>query len=1262
MVNNATIVSSLALAAALCLIASAIAAKLTDLYCPFGDIEHMNDSVKHRRRGTAIVVGASFSGLLSARVCSKFFDKVILLDAEECSIDPTVKRTRVKQHSQLHLFLGLLYPSLKSMFANFDDELKQVGGKVVPPHSVSYKGTGFLQLPDANKTGWSVRQLYISREALEALLRKLVLNRCHNVEAQVGTVKGFQISQDKRAINAVSVRRKDGNIEDVACALVVDASGTTNGSIGWLKNAGFRPPVKVTYDPAIVYTCFTFSTTAATRAKYDSIKGAPRSWDESGHLGACAAPQHYSAFLQMENDRVRTMFQTFTGQCGEPETVEDVANSYACAPYEDWQQEAIKLLCRAEQDDDAEPAVRSKVAIGLCYRVTYNADDMPANLIPLGDTILRVNPIFGQGCSKSVADALTLDRVLRENDVHGGRPLSHSFVARFLDLHYKRTDPLWHSTRAHDYTHDATTPCQGETRDWGRARRVLTSWTTRAGCQDADVGPLGLRQVHAAAPQSAQALLKKQSPVVSDLEQVETTDDVEKHSAIAPKLFQDIKHNLNRDVYKAITVRPFKYSTMSDVQSEVLSLLPRLAAPPSIPSSTSFDDSKLDTATKQQLDPIQVAQDLLVRAKTGTGKTLAFLVPAIEGRLRALEAFENEFRQAHPEARAQEIQRAVATFAKTTTGALVLSPTRELATQIAAEAESLTKHLDDFGVSLFVGGESKAIQLRNFGRSKSNDIIVATPGRCIDLLESEPIVGKTLRNSRMLILDEADTLLDMGFADDIARITEHLPDVTQRQTFLFSATVSSQIRQVARKSLKKEHIFIDTVPADQVDTHLHIPQFVTVLDSAKDQILHVLRLLAQDQLLHARKAAEGGAHGGKAIVFLPTTKMTEIFALVMSAMKAHLPWARDTKIIEIHSRKSQAQRTRASDAFRSAASGYSILITSDVSARGVDYPGVTRVIQVGVPSSRDVYIHRVGRTGRAGKEGRGDLVLLPFERDFVKSQLHDIPLKQVKVSEVTNELTQLAETYDESPLEFAAEPSMSSRDGRGRKGRAPTSRRVAAIATPVSPRLTTMSQSLSLNVLPTLDKMSVEETFASMLGYYLMKSNEMQTTKEEVLAGCKEWTTDAMDLEEAPFVSTMFLKKMGMGSNNSNSRRRDGGRGGGGFGRGGSSFQRGGSSRFGDSPRRFGGGDREFRERRPRDDFESGARSERNRDTRPRSSWGGRGRDNDFGGGRDRHQDGFSSGRDRGRGGDMVERRRSDGSSARGGVSFGFGGSSSPWS
>ena len=147
--------------------------------------------------------------------------------------------------SDVAVFLALLWPTLQSLFPTFKAELYAQSGSVAAPASVSFKAGGFAVLPDAS--AWSTRQIYTSREALEGLLRKLVL-ALPNVEARVGTVTGFTASDDRRRVTAVHVRRGDSTNEVVEVAALIDASGTTNGSIGWLRKAGFQAPVKRTYE------------------------------------------------------------------------------------------------------------------------------------------------------------------------------------------------------------------------------------------------------------------------------------------------------------------------------------------------------------------------------------------------------------------------------------------------------------------------------------------------------------------------------------------------------------------------------------------------------------------------------------------------------------------------------------------------------------------------------------------------------------------------------------------------------------------------------------------------------------------------------------------------------------------------------------------------------------------------------------------------------------------------------------------------------
>lgn len=223
-----------------------------------------------------------------------------------------------------------------------------------------------------------------------------------------------------------------------------------------------------------------------------------------------------------------------------------------------------------------------------------------------------------------------------------------------------------------------------------------------------------------------------------------------------------------------------------------------------------------------------------------------------------------------------------------------------------------------------------------------------------------------------LILDEADQLMDMGFREEIEEIGGYLPE--KRQTFMFSATISRAIASVANSVLAPGYKAVDTVPKNDVPTHLKTQQSQIVVPYSQQPAL-MYSIIKKHQEEHP---------AAKIIVFFPTTKVVGYLARVFGELPG-------MDVLELHSKLTQMQRQRISERFRRAYS--SILFTSDVSARGVDYPGVTLVLQVGVPSSKDQYIHRIGRTGRAGKSGEGILILSPYERAFLQ-QMSDLPLKE----------------------------------------------------------------------------------------------------------------------------------------------------------------------------------------------------------------------------------------------------------------------------
>jgi ATP-dependent RNA helicase MSS116 len=352
----------------------------------------------------------------------------------------------------------------------------------------------------------------------------------------------------------------------------------------------------------------------------------------------------------------------------------------------------------------------------------------------------------------------------------------------------------------------------------------------------------------------------------------------------------------------------------------------------------------------------------------------------------------------------------------------------------------------------------------------------------------------------------------MGFRADIDAIADFFPKTPIRQTFLFSATVSPAIRQVAREVLDKDHLFIDVVPKDSSPVHAHIPQFYTVLPSAKEQLPHLLRVIMHDQLANPGNS--------KIMVFLNTTKQTQLFTTLLRELsKKILP--SPPKIYEIHSKRTQPARTAASNAFRSDRSGAAILVTSDVSARGVDYPGVTRVIQVGSPLSTEQYVHRVGRTGRAGKGGRVDLLLLPFEQNFVRYQLSDMPIKELSHDQLLNETTSLGEAFESDPEAYwnsvkAGKPS--GRESTSRNHHFRNNKPVTALAS--------LDNETSA-VLDQVDRDAIREVFVSLLGYYFVKASDMRVTRQRIYEGIQAWTTEACGLPNPLFVSDALLAKMG---------------------------------------------------------------------------------------------------------------------------------------
>ncbi|MHC1709322.1 MAG: DEAD/DEAH box helicase [Methanomassiliicoccales archaeon] len=311
--------------------------------------------------------------------------------------------------------------------------------------------------------------------------------------------------------------------------------------------------------------------------------------------------------------------------------------------------------------------------------------------------------------------------------------------------------------------------------------------------------------------------------------------------------------------------------------------------------------------------PVQVAtipltmkgKDVIAQAQTGTGKTAAFGIPILESLTKGVKPF-----------------------------ALILVPTRELGAQVSDELKKLSFFMDDVRVLPVYGGKSIDEQVDAF--RKGVDIVVGTPGRVIDHLHRGTL---DLREIEVLVLDEADRMLDMGFIEDIEYIVSKVKK--QRQTMLFSATIPETIKDIAARHMVEP----ETIMIGEEQIVLPTTKQVYFNIERKNKIWALCRVL--------------DAYKPKAIVFVQTKVMVDILAKRLDSY--------GYRVGELHGDLTQARREKVLKEFREGKTA--VLIATDVAARGLDIEGVTHVINYDIPEDPEVYVHRIGRTGRAGKEG-----------------------------------------------------------------------------------------------------------------------------------------------------------------------------------------------------------------------------------------------------------------------------------------------------
>jgi ATP-dependent RNA helicase RhlE len=336
-------------------------------------------------------------------------------------------------------------------------------------------------------------------------------------------------------------------------------------------------------------------------------------------------------------------------------------------------------------------------------------------------------------------------------------------------------------------------------------------------------------------------------------------------------------------------------------------------------------DAQYETPTpiQEQAIPLVLSgKDVLACAQTGTGKTAAFLLPILQ---RLAQGERGRVR------------------------ALVLTPTRELAAQIAESSHLYSKYLRVHTAVAF-GGVSLGSQVAQLRRGA--DLLIATPGRLLDHLERGTV---TLSALTVLVLDEADRMLDMGFLPDVRRILRTVP--TARQTLLFSATMPKEIEHLAHDTLRSPVVITVGRKATPVATVRQV-LYAVEAERKRDLLCHLLQ------------------HGNmRQVLVFTRTKLRA------DRLTKHLAQS-GRRVAVLHGGKSQGARTQALDGFRRG--GVDVLVATDIAARGLDVDGISHVVNFDVPNTPEDYVHRVGRTARASATGDAISLVSSDEVDFVR--------------------------------------------------------------------------------------------------------------------------------------------------------------------------------------------------------------------------------------------------------------------------------------
>ncbi|KAK0494800.1 hypothetical protein EDD18DRAFT_284498 [Armillaria luteobubalina] len=432
-------------------------------------------------KGTAVICGGSVGGLIAARVCHDHFEQVVIVEPEAWLNDPDPrhadsknqenKRSRVVQYNSLHILLAMGHIVLSQLFPDLDEECKASGIRIGPNAARFFVSGNPIQAPTAEYGGSLPKTTYAGRAGLETLIRRLVLGGKYKYIRQItGTVTGVsRDGVDPQFLESVTVRTPEGTI-NIPATLVVDCTGPAAAGFKWLGREGYGfadkytknqlplDRLKISYDQKLHYSTLQFRVPPELGRR---LPGLPVPYDECGVIYCLftdSTKDHRVMYSQLVDKNILQIAFLAWGECELPTTLEEVkAGARSLVTQKPIPQTFFDMLDALKEVEDTMTC--SRLAFPGSSHIRYEkAVNLPSNWIALGDSVMRVNPIYGQGCTKAFFGALCLNTLLRNLTV-----IPRGFSKEYFNMHAAKIVPLWHGTKTGDYAYPTTIPVAGET-------------------------------------------------------------------------------------------------------------------------------------------------------------------------------------------------------------------------------------------------------------------------------------------------------------------------------------------------------------------------------------------------------------------------------------------------------------------------------------------------------------------------------------------------------------------------------------------------------------------------------------------------------------------------------------------------------------------------------------------------------------------------------------------------------------------------------